>query len=340
MPLWREFRSRLGWAWPALGRWRRPILALVGLGAVLLIYWEVTSFVAYTSDAYVTSDLIGVAPEVSGKIVAVLVRDDQTVHRGDPLLTINRVPFELEAASRRASLAQARAREAADGDSVAAAQGTLAAAEAQLGFAQDSQRRAAALGESGVESRQQLDRANELLRVAEADAAAARSALHRAEQLAAADRAGVAAASADLDTAEWRLSRTGLLAPADGAITHLTVRVGDTANANVPLIGIVDARAWRIVANFKQDYLRAFRAGETGWVWLGSEPWHWRRARIAGIARGISRDPNPPGLLPYVAPTTDWIRLQRRFPVTLTLTGEPPQDVLFMGADARVVIFP
>jgi multidrug efflux system membrane fusion protein len=303
--LLRESRARSRWAWPALGHWRRPSLALVGLGAILFIYWEVTSLVAYTSDANVTSDLIAVAPEVSGKIVAVLVRDDQTVRRGDPLLTIERVPFELEVASRHAALAQARARAAADGDSAAAAQGALSSAEAQLVFAQDSERRAAALGESGVESRQQLDRANELLRVAEANAAAARSALQRAEQLAAADRAGVAAASADLDTAEWRLSRTGLLAPADGTVTHLTVRVGDTANANVPLIGIVDARAWRVVANFKQDYLRAFRTGETGWVWLDSAPWHWRRARIMGIARGVSRDPNPPGLLPYVAPTTD-----------------------------------
>ena len=78
----------------------------------------------------------------------------------------------------------------------------------------------------------------------------------------------------------------------------------------------------------------------TAWVWLDSAPWHWRRARIEGIAAGISRDPNPPGLLPYVAPTTDWIRLQRRFPVTLTLVGSPPDLRLFMGADARVLIFP
>lgn len=43
-------------------------------------------------------------------------------------------------------------------------------------------------------------------------------------------------------------------------------------------------------------------------------------------------------LLPYVAPTTDWIRLQRRFPVTLTLI-DPPAN-LYMGADVRVAIFP
>jgi len=45
-------------------------------------------------------------------------------------------------------------------------------------------------------------------------------------------------------------------------------------------------------------------------------------------------------LLPYVAPTTDWIRLQRRFPVTLVLVDPPADLTLYMGADARTLIFP
>ena len=60
----------------------------------------------------------------------------------------------------------------------------------------------------------------------------------------------------------------------------------------------------------------------------------------AGIARGFSRDTQMPMLLPYVAPTTDWIRLQRRIPVTIVLDGQPPGGRLYMGADARTVIFP
>ena len=112
----------------------------------------------------------------------------------------------------------------------------------------------------------------------------------------------------------------------------------DTAQAGVPLIGIVDAHAWRVVANYRQSYLRGFTVGQTAWVWLDSAPWRFHRARIEGIARGISRNPGNASLLPYVAPTTDWIRLQRRFPVTLVLTDPP--DTLFMGADARTVILP
>ncbi len=140
--------------------------------------------------------------------------------------------------------------------------------------------------------------------------------------------------------ARWRLSRTDIVAPTDGIVTNLTLRVGDFATDGVPLIGLVDANAWRIMANYKQSYIRAFADGSTAWVWLDSAPWHFHRARIAGVARGISRDEAEAKLLPYVAPTTDWIRLQRRFPVTLTLVDPPPDMKLYMGADARVVIFP
>jgi multidrug efflux system membrane fusion protein len=115
--------------------------------------------------------------------------------------------------------------------------------------------------------------------------------------------------------------------------------VGDTAQSGTALIGIVDGAAWRIVANYKQSYIRRMHPGDTAWVWLDTHPWRFYRARIQGIARGISREPAADKLLPYVAPTTDWIRLTRRFPVTLTLVDPPTDLTLYMGADARTLIF-
>ena len=94
-----------------------------------------------------------------------------------------------------------------------------------------------------------------------------------------------------------------------------------------------------MIANYKQYYVRSLKVGGEAWVWLDSSPWHFHRATITGIARGFSRDPQKPMLLPYVAPTTDWIRLQRRIPVTIVLVDPPPGGVLYMGADARTVIF-
>jgi len=178
------------------------------------------------------------------------------------------------------------------------------------------------------------------MRRAHAEVDAAEAAVARAERLIAMAEANVQKAQAELATGEWQLSRTEMYAQVDGTINNLTVRVGDTARTDQPLIGIVDADAFRIVANYKQDYIRRFTPGGTAWLWLDSGPWRFYRARIEGIGRGISRIEGQDKLLPYVAPTTDWIRLQRRFPVTLTFIDRPPDQVLLMGADARVVVFP
>ena len=153
-------------------------------------------------------------------------------------------------------------------------------------------------------------------------------------------RAALDVAIAAKATAEWRLSRTDVNAPTDGWVTNLTVRVGDMATTALPNVGIVDAHAWRIIANYKEYYIRPLEIGGEAWVWLDSEPWKLHKAKITGIARGFSRNPQAPMLLPYVAPTTDWIRLERRIPVTIVLEDLPADGKLYMGADARAVIFP
>jgi multidrug efflux system membrane fusion protein len=321
-------------------RRRRVLLVLGGLLAVFLGWEGITSVVAYTDDAYVRSDLVAIAPQVTGAVTVVHVLDNQQVHRGDLLVTIDPVPFRLARDAKQATLNGAAAQLKADKDSAAAAQDQLAAANASLVLAQQTERRAAALARDSFESRQALDAAVATLQRAQAQVEQSKAGIERAQQVLARDDAAVAQAQADLATAEWQLGQTELRASVDGAINNLTVRRGDLARVGVPIVGIVDADAWRIMANYKQYYLQDFQVGETAWVWLDCQPWHLHRARIQGIGKGIRRSPDDPSLLPYVAPTTDWIRLQRRFPVTVTLVDPPPDIPLYMGADARVVIFP
>ncbi|MBV9654531.1 MAG: HlyD family secretion protein [Acetobacteraceae bacterium] len=321
----------------------RPIrvaMVVCGVLGAFGLYELVTSFVAYTSDAYVRSDLVAIAPEVTGRITEVHVTDNQTVARGDLLATIDPVPFQLIVAQRQAEIDEAAAQLSVDADALKIAQDQLASAQSAVTFAQETQSRMSSLTATGDVARQQLDQANDALRRAEAGQSSAQGVIDRVRATTSLHQAARAQAEAAMATAQWELSRTRLIAPTDGSINNLTVRVGDTAQIDVPLIGIVDAHAFRIIANYKQDYIRNFTIGQTAWIWLDSDPWRFHRGHIAGIAQGISRDPTPNGLLPYVAPTTDWIRLQRRFPVTILLDDLPPGFRLYMGADARSTIFP
>ena len=318
---------------------RRIILILGGILGVFLLYELVTSFIYYTDDAYVRSDVISVAPEITGPVIAVHVIDNQNVKRGDPLITIDPLPFQLAVNEQSGAVREATAQIGADRDAVKIAEESVAAAEFFRGLCDEDKgalrdARRAQLRLAPERRRGDRPRKARLggLRAGQSHRGRAESDDHRASGRAC-EGAGVArhrrmAAVAHADR------RAG-----DGGDHHLTVRVGDMATESVPIIGIVDASAFRIIANYKQSYLGYLQTGKTAWVWLDAHPWRLHRARIEGVARGISREQGAVKLLPYVEPTTDWVRLQRRFPVTIVLVDPPPDLTLYMGADARTIVF-
>jgi len=317
---------------------RRVLLTLSTIALVLGLYWASGYLFAYTDDAYVTSDLVSVAPYVSGRIVSVNIVDNQTVAKASVLAEIDPVPFQLALDQKKAKRTEAEAQLAVDRELIVSAQAQRDDAAARERLASDNLRRATPVAAAGFVSRQALDTATAQAQEAKAVLADAETAIAKAQQTLTLHEAGVATISAEIAVVQWQLDQTKLLAPTDGTITNLTLRVGDQAVENTPLIGLVDAHAWRILANYKESVIRHMRVGGAAWVWLDSYPWHIHRAKIQGIARGISRQQTERKLLPYVEPTTDWIRLQRRFPVTLLLQDPNPDIVLHMGSDARTLI--
>ena len=314
------------------------MLTLCAVVIALVLYWASGYFFAYTDDAYVISDFVNVAPYISGRIISLSIVDNQTVRKGELLATIDPTPFQLALNEKQAKKTEAEAQLAVDRDTIAAAQAQRDDAAANARLASDNVRRATPITAAGFYSRQGLDTLTAKEQEAKAALADAEAAIAKAQQTLALHQATVAAIGAEIAYLQWQLDQTKLLAPTDGTITQLTLRVGDQAVVNEPLIGLVDAHAWRIYANYKETVIRHMQVGHPAWVWLDTYPWHIQRATIQGVARGISREQGQRKMLPYVAPTTDWIRLERRFPVTLVLQDQNPDIVLHMGADARTLI--
>jgi len=318
---------------------RRVLLVFSSIVLALALYWASGYFLAYTDDAYVTSDLVSIAPYVSGRIISVDIVDNQTVKKGELLATIDPTPFQLSLNEKQAKKTEAEAQLAVDRDVITATQAQRDDAAAKERLASDNLRRATPITAEGFLSRQALDTATAKEQEAKAVLADAEASIAKAQQTLTLHQATVAAITAEIAYLQWQLEQTRLLTPADGTITQLTLRVGDQAVENKPLIGLIDAHAWRIYANYKESVIRHMKVGHTAWVWLDAYPWRIHRATIQGIARGISREQMERKLLPYVEPTTDWIRLERRFPVTLVLQDQSPDITLHMGADARTIVF-
>jgi multidrug resistance efflux pump len=316
---------------------RHAILLLVATGLVFGLWWGSGYVIAYTDDAYVDSDIVQVAPEIAGPIEAVRVRDNQWIERGRILFTIDPTPFRLQLEQAIAQEEEARAQLPIDKAAIESLRAQKQVADAAARLATINLGRATPLTIAGFASKQTYDNAHTAQEQSVAQQRNAEATLEKANQTLQLHQVAVAIAHATRLYAEWRLSRTDVTAPVDGQITNLRLARGDTVSPSRPALAIVDGNAWRVIANYKEYYLRRLPPGRQVWVWLDFYPWHLYRARVQGIAHAINRDQGASTLVPFVSPTVDWIRLDRRIPVRLQLINPPPPQDLFMGADARVL---
>jgi multidrug efflux system membrane fusion protein len=321
-------------------RSRHRLRILVSIIAILaFLYFVPDLFVAFTEDAYVRSDFVEVAPEVAGVVDRVEVANDQKVTVGTPLATLDPKPFDLAVDLSQRRILQASSAVKVRQDEATVLIAELDAAKAAVTLAQRDYERSATLVKDQTVSQQIMDRTTDERQKAVDAVAGVEAKLRVNAEAVATALADVDVAKAQLAVDQYNLSRTRIVAPVSGYVTNLSLRPGAYAKAGEPIIGLIDDTQWRVVANFKEYVASRLRPGMRAWIWLDSHPWRFFSARVVSIGRGIARDQDRGRLLPYVAPTTDWIRLARRMQVTLAL--EPvPEVSLFMGADARVLLFP
>ena len=138
-----------------------------------------------THDARIFAYSAAMASEISGRIVQILVTNDQDVAKGAPLLVIDPVPYELQLRQARAQVAALKAQIAltgrqvtSQGSGVQAAESQVQRARDQLRYAQDTRKRLEPLVKPGFVTQQQLDEAKTNEAAAEASAPSAHAKRH------------------------------------------------------------------------------------------------------------------------------------------------------------------
>src|SRR5262245_13892924 len=180
---------------------RRVLLVLSAIILALVLYWSSGYVLAYTDDAYVTSDFVNVAPYISGRIVSVNIADNQTVKKGDLLATIDPMPFQLALNEKQAKRAEAEAQLAVDRDVIAATQAQRDDAAAKERLAADDLRRATPVAAAGFVSRQALETATARAQEAKAALADAETEIAKAQKTLVLHQATVATISAEIAVA-------------------------------------------------------------------------------------------------------------------------------------------
>jgi len=319
---------------------KRPARTVLGAAIALFVLYELSVLVfAYTGDAYVTSDIVTLSAEIEGPVSELAVKDNDTVAKGARLFTIDPTPYQLAVDEAAAALDNAQATLALSRDQLAAAQADLTAAEASQTNAKQTFDRVSKLARAEFASGQAIDDATRDLATATARAAAAAANVEVARQTIAVNTASVQQAQATLNRARYNLSKTATIAPEEGRVAPFRTRIGDYLAVGTPVMTLVTRNHRRIIANVPERHLSRLKAGQRAWVTLGSQPWVVHKARVTSVAPGVARSQNAPLTLPYVDPTTDWVRLPRRFPVELVLDNWPEELGFYLGADARVLVF-
>ncbi|STR39565.1 FusE-MFP/HlyD family membrane fusion protein [Klebsiella michiganensis] len=72
-----------------LGRYALTLIAVAVAACVAFIFWKQYAQTPWTRDGRVRADVVQIAPDVSGPVSSVAVRDNQWVNRGDVLYAID-----------------------------------------------------------------------------------------------------------------------------------------------------------------------------------------------------------------------------------------------------------
>jgi len=305
--------------------------------------WKHYLYSPWTRDGRVRADVVQIAPDVAGLVATVPVHDNQFVHKGDVLMTIDRDRYILALQQAEANLAVAEASARAAGAGAAAAAAAIAGSKAEYEMYQAQAQRRLKMPEQSVISAEDRQNAVAAANNAQAGLQQAQASHQQASAAAQQALAAVQQAQVQVDLAKLNLQRTEVRAPANGYVTNLDVRVGDYAAAGAARMALVDSHSYYIYGYFEETKLPQLLVGDPVDIRLMAGGVHLK-GRITGIARGITDSDNPTGanLLADVNPTFNWVRLAQRVPVRIAIdtAALPKGMVLAAGMTATIEVKP
>jgi len=311
------------------------------LVAVILIgiasYFVLTMNQRSTENAYINADVVEVAAQVPGRVIAVHVIDNQQVHKGDPLFDIDPAPFRIALARAQADLAQAMQTAREDNAEVAASRAQVEQTSVDLGNARANYTRARELVARHFLTQQAADNAHTKVEALQAALNEAKAKLKKAlsapEQPD--ERADVLKARADVAQAKLNLSYTHVIAEQDGEITNLSLTPGTLVAVGQPLFALIATNSFHIDANFKETQLSGIRPGQPVDIDIDMYPDHHFHGTVESLSGGTG---TAFSLLPPQNATGNWVKIAQRVPVRIKLDALDPSYPLRIGATATVTV--
>ncbi len=350
-------------------RRKLPRVLVAGGGAALLaiagVVWIVSPASSETTDnAYLRADSTQVSARIGGQIAEVLVRDNQDVKAGQPLVRIEDREFAARLDAARAAVRDADADVAAAlaaikshgaetrlaGANVAVVRTGIASASAELQRAEADDVRYQALLAQGFATRRDAERIRASLLDARAKARQSGANLAASQDSAGvtlarkdsllADldkaRAGAERARAALRLAEQDEGYTLVRAPVAGVVGNRQAQQGDFVQPGTRLLTLVPSRQLYVVANFKETQTSRMLAGQPAKVKVDALGDAALTGHVESFAPGSGSEFT---LLPFEPGSGNFTKIVQRVPVRIALdAGQPALARLRPGLSTTVTV--
>jgi membrane fusion protein (multidrug efflux system) len=342
-------------------RKRRPyVFGIAALVLLLMIggglyFWLTTRGKASTDDAYTDGNIVRVAPQVAGQVIALDVNDNQFVRKGDPLFRIDprQYVYRQEQAqgqldSNKAQIAnQKLGVEIARKNFPAAlslAQANLASAKANLALQQANYDRQKSLPKLAT-TQQDVDTtaANYQQAKAQVEQAEARviqampvqQNIGQSEQQLDQLQGQAEQAKGQLDQAVLNVEWSVVRAPQDGWVTRRNVNAGDYVSAGQQVMSLVTTDVW-VTANFKETELDGMRPGQRVTITVDAYPDLDLHGHVDSIQRGSG---SKFSAFPAENATGNFIKIVQRVPVKIVIdTGLRKEEPLPLGISVEPTV--
>ena len=324
------------------------VLALLVMGsAVVILNFAHFGNVEWTDNAHVRQHITPVNTRVQGFIREIRFEEFQPVHKGDTLVIIEDTEFRLALAQAEAALVQAEAGSratitgmATTSSNIGVTDATIAELHAQMENAQREDARFQKLLVQQSVTQQQADNIHTAYLAAKARYEAANRQRHsqtlvRSEQGHHLQQreAAIEVARAQLDLARLNLSYTVITATADGVLGRKDIHEGQLVQPGQTMVDIVAGNELWVVANYRETQLPHIAVGARVRISADAVP----DVEYVGVVERISdATGNAYSLIPQDNATGNFVKVEQRVPVRVSLEGNRPEDLQKLRAGFNV----
>jgi membrane fusion protein, multidrug efflux system len=272
-----------------------------------------------TDDAFVKADKTTISTDVAGRVVQVLVKENDVVKVDQPLFKLDDEPYRLALARDEANVGNVRNNIEMLLASYAEKQVALKQAQDTIDYANRDFERNLGLKKQGVVAESKFDDSQHALDMAHRQAAIIQQQL--ASTLAqlggdptlAVDRyPQLLQAEAERDEAARDLRHCIIYAPANGIVSNVSVQPGDYLKLGNPVFSLVLNDQPYVEANFKETELTHVHVGQTATLSVDTYPDRTWQVTVSSISPATGSEFS---LLPPQNASGNWVKVVQRIPV-------------------------